>query len=100
MIEIRNNNIYRGIKRIGYIIDKRIYDDSTKMLCTVSEDTDTVYDASGRKLVHIQGNVVYDAVTGRTIDLDDSIQSITAVGLSDIFHVAISMFFGEGEEKR
>lgn len=95
MIEARGDNLYRGLKRIGWFSGHHLCDDSGKKLCLVSEDNDTIYDMSGKKLVYIKEGFLYDAVTGRRIDMDDSIQEITAVGFSNIQHVAISMFFAE-----
>jgi hypothetical protein len=95
MLVVRNDKIYWKEKQVGYIIGNRIFDNSTKLLCTVSEDTQSIYNASNEKIIQIKGHSVIDATTGRTIDLDDSVQSITAVGFSNIFHIAISIFFGE-----
>ncbi|OQB08143.1 MAG: hypothetical protein BWY21_01432 [Parcubacteria group bacterium ADurb.Bin216] len=99
MIEVRNGNIYRSInkvpKRIGYILNHRIYDDSNKELCFVSDDTQSIYDHAGKKIIQVKGNTVFNAQTGRALDIDDSVQSITAVGFSNIYHIAISIFFAE-----
>jgi hypothetical protein len=97
MLEVINDIIYRAgtRKKAGWISKDWIYDDSGKKLCYVSEDTQTIYDPSGKKLVIIKGNAAYDALSGAKLDLDDSVQKITAIGFSNIYHIALSMFFAE-----
>ena len=91
MIEVKGNNIYRGVERIGWLAGNYVYDQKGKKLGYFTADT--VYDIKGVRLAHIEGN--YVDTGGRRMDLENELRDIAAVGLSDAARIAITTFLGE-----
>jgi len=90
MLQIRDNYIYRGGEKIGWINGNQIYDHNGKKLgyCT----PDTVYDIGNRRLAHIEGNHVF--IGSRQVDIEDILSNVPAVNLSNIIRIAITTFLG------
>ena len=90
MIEIHGKDIYRSRIKIGYVASNHIYNHEGKILGYFTSDS--VYDSTGDKLAQIRGNYVY--AEGKTIELDNIIQNVPCVGLSNSGRLAILIILG------
>ncbi len=91
MLEVRGIYVYRGGEKIGWVNSNSIYDHTGKKLGYFT--TDAVYAINGARMAHIDGNHVYFG--GKSMDLEDLIDHIAAVNLSDPARVAVITFLGE-----
>lgn len=91
MLEVRGIYVYRGGEKIGWAYNNSVYDHTGKKLGYFTNDT--VYAINGERMAHIDGNHVYFG--GKSMELDDLIDHIAAVDLSDSARLAVITFLGE-----
>lgn len=91
MIKIHGNDIYIDSTKIGIINGNRVYDRADKELGYFTSDS--VYDVSGERLAHIEGNYIYSG--NKQMKLEDVIGIVEGVGLSNAARAAVSAFFGK-----
>ena len=95
MLKIRENDIYRGGEKIGYIRRNDLFDRDGDKLGYWSESAGDIFDRSGKKIGYTEGNHLKDAHGGTVAKLSDIHAHISGGSYDDLVRAAIRMLLGD-----
>jgi hypothetical protein len=93
MIEIIENDIRRGGKKVGFVRDDDIYDEQGHKRGYFSESAGDIFDANGHKIAYLEGN--YCVAGEERISLSDIRREIRGGSLSDCARAAVRLLLGD-----
>ena len=95
MINIKDNDLWRGGEKVGYIEGDHIVDHAGKKLGHFSESEKKIYDESDKEVGKIVGNHITFPGDEHFIRLEDNQEQIVGGVYSDVVRAAIRIFLGE-----
>lgn len=91
MLKIVNNDIWRGMEKIGWLEGNDVYDSEGRKLGYFSDND--IYDADGRKIAYLKDDDVF-STGGKKLDVSEINREIQGSVASSLERAAVRMLLG------